>query len=107
MCIKRYIWTTQLETKPKYFMTKRQLICLERLRDAAAPEKFRHNIDGTRDESIVLRRDRRRQALEDTCMLFSIAIFDRELKDSEFKSGIISELAVLSIDTRMRVGRWH
>ncbi len=101
----RYLWrTAQQETKPKYFMTKRQSQCLERLRDVAAPEKFCSYTEGTRIESITARKAKRRQAIEDARMLFWIAMFDHELKDSEFKSGIISGLAVLGIDTQN--GSW-
>ena len=57
VCIKRYIWRTgQQETKPKYFMTKRQSERLERLRDVTAPEKVRHDIEGSSNRSIVARK---------------------------------------------------
>ena len=32
--------------------------------------------------------------------MFYMAMFDHKLKDSEFQSGIISDLAVLGIDTQ-------
>ena len=59
---------------------------------------------GTRNGSITARKKSRRQAIEDACMVFWIAMFDHELKDSEFKSGITSGLAVLRIDTQN--GSW-
>ena len=101
----RYLWkTAQQETKPKYFMTKRQLECLEKLRDVAAPEKFGKDFEGIRNGSIAARKESRRQTIEDASMVFWIAMFDHELKDSEFKSSIISGLAVFGIDTQN--GSW-
>lgn len=50
------------------------------------------------------RKEERRQAIEDACLMFWIAMFDQELKDSEFKSGVMSGLAVLGID--METGSW-
>ena len=105
VCIKRYIRSTgQQETNPKYFLTKRESECLERLRDVAAPQEVRHDIEGSSNGGIAARKESRRQAIEDAYTLFWIVMFDHELKDSEFKSGIISGLAVLGIDTQN--GSW-
>lgn len=46
----------------------------------------------------------RRQAIEDACSSFWISMFEHELRDDEFESGVISELAVLGIDTQS--GSW-
>ena len=102
--IQRYIWRTAGQNeKPKYQMTKRQLECLERLQEVAAPESREEN-DERSVASGTTRKEARRKAIEDACMTFWIAMFDHELKDSEFKSGIISGLAVLGIDTQ--TGSW-
>ena len=63
----------------------------------AAPEDC--NESGGPVEGRATRKERRRQAIEDACIAFWIAIFDHKLKDSEFESGVINGLAVLVIDT--------
>ena len=102
--IQRYIWrTAHQKEKPKYHITQRQLECLERLQEVAAPD-FSVEREESRVPNGMMRKEERRQAIEDACMMFWIAMFDHELKDSEFKSGIVSGLAVLGIDTQ--TGSW-
>ncbi len=102
--ILRCIWRTALQReRPKYTITERQSRCLEQLQEAAALEGRDHEEDGP-GRSNAQRMKERRQAIEDACGIFWIAMFDHELKDSEFKSGIMSGLAVLGIDTQN--GSW-
>jgi hypothetical protein len=73
------------------------------LREVAVPART-DNEDDRPTQSIAERKNERRQVIEDTCLMFWIAMFDYELKDNEFKSGIISGLVVLGIDTQN--GSW-
>ena len=100
--ILRYIWrTADRAERPKYYFTQRQSECLTHLQSVARPDD---EDDADEDESPAARRKRREKAIEDACMTFWIAMFDQELKDSEFKSGIISALAVLGIEAE--TGNW-
>ncbi|KAL9628824.1 MAG: hypothetical protein Q9204_005638 [Flavoplaca sp. TL-2023a] len=104
--ILRYIWRTASEKdRPKYEMTERQRKCLQKVRDVTAPGS-RENVDveDSQGESRTARKGARREAIEEAFSTFWVAMFDHELKDSEFKSGIISGLAVLGIDTQN--GSW-
>ena len=100
----RYLWrTASQEERPKYVLTDRQSEWLEKLREVAAPARTGNEVEHP-TQSKAERKNERRQVIEDTCLMFWIAMFDHELKDSEFQSGIMSGLAVLGIDTQN--GRW-
>ena len=101
--ILRFLWRTAMRSeRPKYEMTERQSWCLTKLREVTAPDRGPSNaIVRSRAE----RRSGRRQVIEDACLVLWIPMFDHELKDSEFKSGIISGLAMLGIDTQN--GSWN
>jgi superfamily II DNA helicase RecQ len=89
--IMRYLWRTAFEKeRPKYKWTERQ------------SQSMRHLQTITSDRSGT--QHARREAIEEACFTFWIAMFDHELKDSEFDSGIMSGLAVLGIDTQ--TGTW-
>ena len=100
----RYIWRTASETeRPKYRMTDRQARHLEKLRDATRCDYPMPQDGGSNSDRAAVKAVRRR-AIEDACMSFWINMFDHELQDDEFESGIISGLAVLGIDTQN--GSW-
>lgn len=102
--ILRYWWrTARQEERPKYEMTERQMSWMQRLQDVAAPEQVGHEVE-TPLRSRAQRKEERRKAIEDACLMLWIAMFDHELKDNEFESGIISGLAVLGIDSQ--TGDW-
>jgi len=89
--IMRYLWRTAFEKeRPRYKLTDKQSQSMRHLRTI-----MRERV-GTKEV--------RREAIEDACSMFWIAMFDHELKDSEFDSGIMSGLAVLGIDTQ--TGTW-
>lgn len=99
--ILRYIWRTASEIeRPRYRMTERQARHLEKLRDATGQD-YTTSHDGSGRAAM---KTVRRRAIEDACMLFWINMFDHELRDDEFESGIVSGLAVLGIDTQS--GSW-
>ena len=101
----RYTWRTAVETeRPKYQMTERQLASLEMLRGGAAPGSGGNETEEITTQSIAERKEARRKAIEDACLVFWIAMFDHELRGNEFKSGIINGLAVLGIDAQS--GSW-
>lgn len=88
----RYIWrTVAKENRPKYTLTDRQRGCLSELHAATreeieAEEKWRVRQGNERRK--------RREATEGACLRFWVAMFDHELQDDEYESGIISGLAV-------------
>lgn len=47
----------------------------------------------------------RQEQLDRTCMAFWIAMFDHELKDGDYRSGVVSGLAVLGLDVKR--GGWR
>jgi len=102
--ILRYLWRTASETeRPKHRMTERQARHLEKLRDATQIDSKTSQNDSSRGDRTVAKA-KRRQAIEDACSSFWINMFDHELRDDEFESGIISGLAVLGVDTQS--GSW-
>lgn len=84
-------------------MTEQQAEWLERLRGVATPVRV-DDEDDSPTRSKTERKNKRRQAIKDTCLMFWISMFDHELKDSDFKSGIMSRLVVLGVDGQS--GSW-
>lgn len=75
-------------------MTERHTRRLEKLRDAT---RIHHATlwSGIDRSSIATAKAKRRAAIEDACSSVWINMFDRELKDDEFESGIISGLDMI------------
>ena len=90
--ILRYIWRTAAkENRPKYTLTDRQRGCLSELhaatREEIEAEEGREKKQGNKGKEL-------REATEGACLRFWLAMFDHELQDDEYESGIISGLAV-------------
>ena len=108
--ILRYLWRTAekaKEERPDYRMTQRQTEALAHLKAVAASV-----VEGEEGGSIPTttpsasprpprQRQKRRQQhrFVAASMSFWIAMFDHELKDREYESGVLSGLAVLGLDT--------
>jgi superfamily II DNA helicase RecQ len=88
----RYIWRTAAkENRPKYTLTDRQRGCLSELHAATREEIEAEEEWGSRQGNGGRKR---REATERACLGFWLAMFDHELQDDEYESGIMSGLAV-------------
>ncbi|KAM0713371.1 hypothetical protein Q7P35_000824 [Cladosporium inversicolor] len=90
--ILRYIWRTAAkENRPKYTLTDRQRGCLSELhaatREEIEAEEGWEKKQGNKGKEL-------REAIEGACLRFWLAMFDHELQDDEYESGVISGLAV-------------
>ena len=107
--ILRYLWRTSekaKEARPDYRLTQGQTNALAHLKAVAASVvEEEGGSDPDRDPSASERQRRQRQKRRqqhrfvDASMSFWIAMFDHELKDREYESGVLSGLAVLGLDT--------
>ncbi|KAK5706932.1 hypothetical protein LTR97_001924 [Elasticomyces elasticus] len=85
----RYIWrTADRKNVPRYRSTKAQRTQLERFRAACQKPEGECQQDARW----------RQEAAEKASMVFWVQMFDQELRDNEFDSGIVSALAVLGLD---------
>ena len=90
--ILRYIWRTAAkENRPKYTLTDRQRGCLSELHAATREEIEAEEGWGEKQGN---KRKELHEATEGACLRFWLAMFDHELQDDEYESGIISGLAV-------------
>lgn len=90
----RYIWRTAgQDDAPRYRLTDGQRAALRRLHATCTKEE---------GESIEAG-SQRQQVAEKASAVFWVAMFDHELQDDEFDSGVVSAMAVLGIDDR---GEW-
>lgn len=90
----RYIWRTEgCDDVRRYRVTERQRRALQRFRVACEKGEGEERHEATQ----------RQEAAEKASAVFWIAMFDQELGDDEFESGIVSALAVLGLDER---GDW-
>jgi superfamily II DNA helicase RecQ len=102
----RYIWrTAEKEERPKYRLTERQRRSLDSFKTLAR----RDGEDELEGEQVARRSSARgeqewRERMQTAALTFWIAMFDHELRDSEYESGIISGLAVVALNTR--AGGW-
>jgi hypothetical protein len=100
----RYIWRTATkENRPKYKLTKHQRYCLSNLHTAAADED---PDEGENGRGWRKSRRERGERVEDACLEFWIAMFDQDLQDDEYESGIISGLALVGM-TQGGGRRWR
>ena len=90
----RYIWRTSTQKKrPRYRLTVKQEMRLQQLQQSVAKDD-----DGTgRRKTGHREKTARRERIEAASLSFWIAMFDHELKEHEFESGVISALAVIRI----------
>jgi superfamily II DNA helicase RecQ len=90
----RYIWRTSTQEKrPRYRLTVKQEMRLQQLQQSVAKAD-----NGTsRRKTGHREKTARRERIEAAILSFWIAMFDHELKEHEFESGVISALAVISI----------
>ena len=94
----RYIWrTADKESRPKYRLTDRQHQVLGEFKRLARREGDGRVGVG---RASVGREREWREAMQMAGLTFWIAMFDHELRDSEYESGIISGLAVLALNDR-------
>lgn len=99
--ILRYIWRTATkENRPKYRLTDRQRHCLSDLHAATRDEEEEEEEgeergkQGKPGKRLEQERRKRREATQSACLRFWLAMFDHELHDDEYESGIMSGLAV-------------
>ncbi|KAK5109835.1 hypothetical protein LTR85_002040 [Meristemomyces frigidus] len=94
----RYIWrTADRENRPKYRLNDRQRRSLAELKKLARRERER----GAGARRVSTGREKEwREGMQVAALTFWIAMFDHELRDSEYESGIISGLAVLALHTQ-------
>jgi superfamily II DNA helicase RecQ len=89
----RYIWRTSAQEKrPQYRLTVAQEKRLRELQQSVARDDEDSQRKPSRREKMA-----RREAIEAASLSFWIVMFDHELKDHEFESGIISALAIVGI----------
>lgn len=106
MKILRYIWRTEsIENRPRYRLTMQQREALCQFRQYAAKAVVARRPVSS-DASLTPAPGQERYSstfnvhhFVDAALAFWIAMFDHELGDSEFESGIISGLAVLGADS--------
>lgn len=110
--ILRYIWRTyEKEEKAAYRLTSRQGQCLQAFKAVANRDDEVSQIDAVEDENRTApsspgeKRMGRQKQLDCACMEFWIAMFDDELKDSDYESGIVSVLTVLGLKAER--GGWR
>ncbi|KAK4551753.1 hypothetical protein LTR86_010946, partial [Recurvomyces mirabilis] len=90
----RYIWrTADQDDMPRYRLTDAQRTALQQLYRACQKDEGE-----SRAEAVE-----RQTAAEKASIVFWIRMFDHELQDDEFDSGVISALAVLGLDEQ---GNW-
>lgn len=100
----RYVWRTHLRaSKPLYTLTPRQSQCMQSIKASCNRDDEETSSESSQGGSRADIRNRR-QRIEDGCLSFWIAMLDHELKAGEYKSGMMSGLAVLGFNTQK--GGW-
>ena len=94
--IMRYLWrTSQREEsqRPAYALTAAQKKYLGRMIAKARLQEDRHTYQNNQE------RQDQQDEIEESCLKFWISMLDHELRGDDYKSGIVSGLAVLGLDT--------
>ncbi|KAK3617752.1 hypothetical protein LTR22_026629 [Elasticomyces elasticus] len=104
--ILRYIWrTADKEERPKYRLTERQRQSLDRFKTLARRESASEGDDIAVARRRSVRKEQEwREVMQIAALTFWIAMFDHDLRDSDYESGIVSGLAVVALNTK--AGGW-